>query len=199
MKTLVSTVAAKKLSQGFNPRLAAVLAGTAMMGAVAGGVQAATITETLAAYYNDPVSSGFPLNVTIGSFADFTIPSGDAIVGASISGYFGTNDSWGTAAVDLYLNGVAVGSCAVGADCFLGDVPPMAWSHTFTSGELASLASGHATLTGVQQSASQINLDTTTLSITTAPVPEPEPVVLLGAALPVIWMAARRRSASRSA
>jgi hypothetical protein len=170
------------------PAFARLLIMGSTLVACAGVAEASTITGTLdtgssfsptnlsadgSTYFNAPSTGPFPAGaVTIGEF-DFTLPAGEGITSASINGNFGSNVlGSATAQVDLFLNGVAVASC--GALCAANsESSDVAWSYTFTTADLAALLSGKETLTAVQQSASQIALDPTSLTIATTPVPLP--------------------------
>ncbi|HKT74547.1 MAG TPA: VPLPA-CTERM sorting domain-containing protein [Steroidobacteraceae bacterium] len=146
-------------------------------------------------YFNAPASGPFPGSaVQIGEF-DFSVPAGETITSATLSGDFGSNTlGSGSAQVDLTLNGIAVASCdsACASASGLADVP---WAFTFTAGELASLASGKAVLTAIQQSASQIVLDPTSVAIQTSPVPLPAAGWLLGSGLLSLAGLRRRKAA----
>lgn len=143
--------------------------------------------------------ASFPLPaVTIGEF-DFSsmIAAGNSIVGATVSGNFGSDLlGSGSSSVDLFLNGIAVANCDANCSFNTGFADVM-WTYTFTSANLASLSSGKAVLTGVQQSASQIVLDPTSIAIQTALAPIPGTAVLLSSALvPLLGFGRRKPSAA---
>jgi hypothetical protein len=122
-----------------------------------------TIVQTLAPFFNAGADTPpFPTE-TIGTFSG--LPNAD-ILAATISGIFGTPDSQSSAGVDLLLDGtLLVGQCVEGDACNNG-TGVVAWSFSLTPDEFALLEDGSATLIGDQTSLGQINLDTTTLSVT---------------------------------
>jgi hypothetical protein len=143
-----------------------------------------TFDFTLPAFFNAGADTPpFPTE-TIGTFTG--LPQ-SFVVGATISGFFGTPDSQSSAAVELFLDGLLVAQCDDGDACNNGTgiVP---WSFTLTAPELALVTDGSATLTGVQTGIGQINIDVTTLALTVA-----EPANLAWLSLPLIAVAARRR------
>jgi len=143
-------------------------------------------------YFNAPSFGPFPgAAVAIGEF-DFSIPSTDSIVAATITGHFGSDSlGSGTSQLSLFLNGVALASCD--AACSINsETADVAWSYTFTAPQLSSLLSGQAILSAVQRSASQMVLDPTSISIQTAPVPLPATLWLLGSGLLSLFGIRRR-------
>jgi hypothetical protein len=153
-------------------------------------------------YFNAPSNGPFsPL--AIGEF-DFSLPAGFGISGASISGNFGSNIlGSGTSQATLYLNGISVATCDALCES-ASQSSDVSWSHTFTTGELATLSgdsnwvNGKALLSALQQSSSQIVLDPTSITLTTAPVPEPQTYALMGLGLALIAYRRRNQSASRT-
>lgn len=119
-----------------------------------------------------------PYNITIGTF-QFTIPTGDKIVGMTISGTFGDQNIPVTALTDLYINGdIKVASCDSATDpCAAGTLSgaPVSWSYTFTTANLMELApefaSGVIDFTAIQNSLGSTIVGTPTLSINAVPEP----------------------------
>lgn len=129
----------------------------------------------------------YPLgSVLIGDFT-FSIPTGESVIGGTISGTFGNNDvSPVTAPSDYYIdNGaIQVASCddSVTFTAACDSSPtPTAWSYTFTSSDLsnlsAELASGSIDFTVVQNYAIAVQTGTTTLDLVLTP--EPSMIFLL--------------------
>jgi hypothetical protein len=140
---------------------------------------AATIVVTFPELNGAAIDSPFPQPpVTVGAQA-LSIPAGDRIVSARISGFWGTSakpDS--TAGVSVLLDGVEVARCEKpDPGCWLGDSGQRPWQHTFTASELPALNGGTATLTAVQTSDEFVRLGVSTLVIDTAPIPVIDPPV----------------------
>jgi hypothetical protein len=154
--------------------LDAVRLSAGMVAAFAAGVAAAaTIVVTFPELNGASFLDSFPQPpVTVGS-QTFSIPAGDRIVSARISGFWGTiakADS--TAGVTVFLDSVEVARCEKpDPGCWLGDSGQRPWQHTFTATELPALNDGTATLTAVQTSDEFIRLGVSTLVIDTAPIP----------------------------
>ncbi len=132
-----------------------------------------------------------------------TIPKGEIIVSATISGSWGSDaQRKSTAGVDVLANGILVAQC-VKPDpvCWSETGGVLLWSHAFTDTELSFLNTGSVTLTAVQTSDVAIRMATTTLVVTTAPpptVPTLSPPALLALLLAVVAAGAlvfRRRAA----
>jgi hypothetical protein len=138
-------------------------------------------------------SSTFPPNpISIGTFT-FTIPSGEKVIGATISGTFGDGNIPDTALTDLYvLNGaIEVGACTSTSDpcaapsALNGPLAP--WSHTFDVAELQNLApdfaAGYLDFTAVQNSFGAVIVGTPSLDLQVAQTPEPSCVFALAGGL----------------
>ena len=129
-----------------------------------------TFPEINGAYY----TSGFPLPAVNWDTELYSITAGQSIVGASISGIWGSTSQFygSTAETELYVNGLLVSdTTTLSPDPYLNVVP---FSFTYTPGDLATLASGSATLSYIQTSQYQVRLSQTTLTIETAPSGVPD-------------------------
>ena len=111
-----------------------------------------------------------PLNVATRTFA---IPSGERVVSASISGYWGSSgDPNSTAGVVVSVDGVEVARCVKpDPSCWTGDAGQRSWSHVFTAQEMLVLNDGAATMSALQTSDERIRLGVSTLLIETAQPP----------------------------
>jgi hypothetical protein len=136
----------------------------------------------------------FPSNpITIGTFT-FSIPKGDVITGATISGTFGDQNIPVTALTDLFVDGtIKVGGCDSNSDpCAAGTIDGslVPWSHPFTATELGALTGGSLAFTAVQNSFGAVIVGTPTLDIQV--VPEPSSIFTLAGGL-LAFAAWRRR------
>jgi hypothetical protein len=144
-----------------------------------------------------------PYDLTIGAF-NFNIPAGDTVYGATIFGTFGDVNYTSSALADLYVLGgtIKVGGCDLNPDssypfCATNQDPGalVSWSYTFSSSDLANLATdfahGSIDFTAVQNSAGVTVIGTPTLDIST--VPEPASIFAAAAGL-LAFAAFRRRS-----
>jgi hypothetical protein len=158
----------------------------------AGSIAAASLVVTFPEVNGPANASGpFPAPpLTIGP-RTFTIPGGDRVVSATISGSWGSSlDPNSTSGVTVLLDGFTVATCVKpDPNCWTGQVGPRAWTHVLTDSEKLQLNDGQATLTAVQTSDLAIRMGVTTLLIETAPsiVPALSP---LGLALLLVAMAA---------
>lgn len=157
----------------------------------AGASQAGTITATLPSYDGNGVVGA---KETIGTFS-FSVPAGQLVTGATISGFFGNTWASSTAAQEIYADGILVATCVYDADCWNNVDNPLPWSHTFTGSELGIFGDGSVKLEDLQTDCCVIRLGETTLVVTTAAaVPEPETYALMLGGLAVLAWAARRRA-----
>jgi hypothetical protein len=148
--------------------------------------------------------STFPSNpLSIGTF-NFTVPVGDYVTGATISGTFGDVNVGVTALTDLFVDGgnievaecdatdggTVIPPCGAGTDD--GSLVP--WSYTFTAADLTNLGdfgSGSLDFTAVQNGFGAVIVGTPSLELDVAPVPEPGTLFTLAGGL--LALAALRR------
>lgn len=151
-------------------------------------------------FYDDSTSFP-PPSITIGAF-NFIIPTGQHVLGATISGTFGDVNIPNSALTDLFVLGgtIQVGACDLNPDtsyppCAAGTIDGslVPWSHTFTSAELNSLAAdfsaGSIDFTAVQNSPGAVVVGAPTLDLQVTP--EPAPIVTIAGGL--LALAALRR------
>jgi hypothetical protein len=102
----------------------------------------------------------------------FTIPRGQRIIAANITGVWGstTNDRNGTAGVDVLVDGILIQQCVKPEVCWQDTNGLQPWSRLFKESELHVLDDGTATMTAVQTSERTVRLGASTLFIETAPV-----------------------------
>jgi hypothetical protein len=151
-------------------------------------------------------ASTFPPNpISIGAFT-FTIPAGDYVTGATISGTFGDQNVPVTALTDLtVLHGtINVAGCdSVSDPCAAGaiDGSLVPWSHTFDGAELQDLApdfaAGSLDFTAVQNSFGAVIVGTPVLDIQVAPTPEPSYTFALAGGLLAVLGWSHRKGSSR--
>jgi hypothetical protein len=112
-------------------------------------------------------TSGFPLPLTPIATDTYTIPAGQTITGATISGVFGETSTYygSTAEFDLYANAdEVISTYDVSPDPYNNVVPfSVSWS------DLASLDTGSITLGYVQETDYDVRLSAVTIDISTAP------------------------------
>lgn len=161
--------------------------------AIATVAQATTIIVSLPEFNGD----GTITAQTVGTF-NFVIPAGEHVVTARIDGQFGNSVTPSTATQTDLLDGVTVANCA-GPGNFCWDSGPEAWSHVFFSSELAIFGDGNATLVANQTDCCVVRLGVSTLTLTTASVPEPATWGLMIVGFGLVGASTRRRSASVAA
>ncbi len=132
----------------------------------------ADITETFPEVNGPYVdySYTFPQPMTTIGTVNYSIPAGETILGATLSGIFGdTSDFYGSSAeFDLYANGTEVISTYdVSPDPYYNVVP-----FTASYNDIASLETGSVTLSYVQESPYDVRLSEVTLDIQTSSVPD---------------------------
>lgn len=163
--------------------------------AVVGGVAIAAATPAHAELIDvlasiDPVSLDqpattpttlAPVNATIGTFT-FSISPLDTIVGATVSGQWGSSFLTPDTAPGIYsVGGVTVFTCNNGDACQSSD-SETAWSYTFGAADLGVFSTGAVNFTVAQTDLFQVQTDVTTLDLTVS-VPEPASIALVATAL----------------
>lgn len=154
--------------------------------------------------FYDGVTTFPPSSISIGTF-DFTIPTGEDVTGATISGTFGDVNIPVTALTNLFVDGgtIEVGECDIELDgvtyppCAAGtlDGSLVPWSYTFSSTDLANLgadfSAGSLDFTAVQNSPfGAVVVGDATLDIQVTP--EPASIFTLAGGL-LAFAALRRR------
>lgn len=100
-----------------------------------------------------------------------SLPAGERIASATISGYWGSVDyPFSTAPVDVFLDGVLVAQCLPSDPCAVDASGQRGWSHTFTAGELLQLQPENPAFTVAQKDKFRVRLGASTLILETAPV-----------------------------
>lgn len=149
--------------------------GVGFVTALAAGLAAATtIIVTFPEFNGAPHedTETFPLPPVIVASETFSIPAGEQVASAVISGSWGNSTRPGsTAGVTVLLDGFKVAQCdKPDPNCYVPGPDLRPWTHTFTNGELLRLGDGTALLTAVQTSDFQVRLGASTLVIDTAPL-----------------------------
>jgi len=151
-----------------------------------GCAEAAIITSTIPEFNGSSFSSDEPFPqppVNIGIFS-YTIPTGEEIVSAVISGTFGNSVVPNSSGLNLFVDSFQVASCArFDPLCYFGSIPTP-WSFSFPASAFSFLTDNSMTLTATATQTSEfvIRLGETRLTIETAPiasVPEPTSVLAL--------------------
>jgi hypothetical protein len=151
---------------------------------------AAILTSTLPEYDGAGV---WPATETVGTFT-YTIPLGETILSATVTGTMGNSSSPTTAVMDVLVDGVLVAQCPDEAAACWSVAGPHPFSYSFLPAEFAVLLDNAADLTVNQLDCCVIRLGETTLTIVTGAVPEPGGFVLLAGGLgALVWRLRRRR------
>jgi len=154
--------------------------------------------------YYDGSNTFPPSGISIGTF-NFTIPTGELVTGATISGTFGDVNYPVTALTDLFVLGgtIEVGNCDLNPDstyppCAAGTVDSslVPWSYTFSSTDLnnlkAAFSGGSLDFTAVQNSPfGAVVVGTPSLDIQVTP--EPASIFTLAGGLLAIAAFRRRK------
>lgn len=152
----------------------------------------ATLTTATLPDYSQTMFPPYPKqHPDIGTFS-YTLPPGEDLVAATVSGIFGINGG-STAPVDLFLDGLLIAQCPDTGICFLGGAV-VPWSYTFAPSEFSLLLDGQAVLTGTQLGIFTVALSEMTLSIETMasipdppgggnPIPEPGTILLFSSGI----------------
>lgn len=145
--------------------VAAAAAGVAVAGSLSVGFPPLNGAVVLGSYPQQPVTV---------ATQTFTIPPGEHVVAATISGYWGTAEyPNSTAPVDVYLDGILVAQCVLGQTCSADSSGLTPWSRNMTAAELLHFDDGSATLTVVQTDNTRVRLGASTLTIQTGPIVVP--------------------------
>jgi hypothetical protein len=154
-----------------------------MVGAV--GQAEASITLQYPEVNGPTMTSGFPGPQTEIATRVFTIPVGQVITSATLSGVFGQTSQFvgSTAEFNLLINNQQVGSTHdVTPDPF-NNVVPFSFSISPTL-----LSGGSADLSYIQTSVFNVRLSQTTLTINTAVSAVPEPSMMISAGTGVLML-----------
>jgi hypothetical protein len=179
-------------------RLATLALTAALLAPAAARADAIVTAQIQAQYLDDPGT--YPTTVNIGTFS-FTDPAFSTLVGATVSGAFGSASNpflTSTAPGAYSVGGVTVFTCNVGDLCWSNSNGELLWSYTFTASDLASLVQGsnvdqaiNLAFNLAQSDVGNADTDVTTLTLDFS-VPEPASITLMGAAL--LGLVAIRRS-----
>jgi hypothetical protein len=158
---------------------------------------AGLVTVTLPEFSGPAALSG---TYAVGSFA-FSLPPGEQIIAAMISGTFGNSLSPSSSGVNVFLDGIQVASCVPNTACTQTPGPD-SWSFVFDPSLFGIFSDGLAALSAIQTGGVHVRLGSLTLQLTTDALPSqvPEPATLLltslGAGL-AAWRSARRKRRAR--
>jgi hypothetical protein len=152
---------------------------------------------------NGTFTSGpqFPTLAAVRTSPPPSVPTGERLVSAKVSGFWGTIDyPDSTAPVDVFVDGVLVAQCRTYNPCWKDDNSgQLSWTHTFTADELAHLSMANPKLTVTQIEKGVVRLGLSTLVLETGPPPQvpalsPLALVALLAAVAAAGAVALRRS-----
>lgn len=164
--------------------------------------EATTITTTIPEFNGIYHAGGdpYPLPaVPVGTFS-YTIPPGERVVSATLSGTFGNSSIPNSAAVQVLADGLQVAECLYQDTCWTSP-SPTAWDFIIPSSDLTKLQDGSLVLTAVQTSEYTIRLGEAVLTITTraAAVPTMNEwgmiILAILMAASALWVMHRRKRA----
>jgi hypothetical protein len=130
---------------------------------------ASIITQTLPGIY---VFRNLPETFDLGSYT-FTIPFGEQIISATLTGTFGSSAFPFTQAIEVRLDGLLLADCdSVALGCFDSQIPK-SWTHTLAEENFGLITDGSAHLTGTVftnlDNSRVLSVGPTTLVIDTGP------------------------------
>lgn len=161
---------------------------------------AGIITSTLPDFhFGGTTFPSAPQNV--GTFS-YSIPTGETISAATVSGTWGNSNVRTSAPNRLFVEGIEVASCDSSGSTGAGGLPCVSnysinWSFDFAPADFVLLDDGLALMTAIQDNLYNIFLSNLQLSITTtsSAVPEPSTLALIAIGLAGIGSARKRTKA----
>ena len=143
----------------------------------------------------------FPTLAAVRTSPPASVPTGERVTAAKVSGFWGTIDyPDSTAPVDVFVDGILVAQCRTYNPCWKDDNSgQLSWIHTFTEAELAHLSTSNPKLTVTQIEKGVVRLGLSTLVLETGPAPpvptlSPPALIALLAAVAAAGAIALRRS-----